>query len=105
MSMPETNGRMVDRARIRTNSAASWIVIICGLEEETRGFKTRPSPKHLLFEVPEPRKMASLPVSWIAFTIAEGAAACHQSLLSVPHPIHMVSGRIGDVPVPSIETN
>jgi hypothetical protein len=39
---------------------------------------------HLLFEVPDPRKMASLPVAWMASTMADGAAV-KVSWVSITH--------------------
>jgi hypothetical protein len=35
--------------------------------------------EHLLFDAPDPRRIASLPVDWIASTMAEGGAARHPS--------------------------
>ena len=52
----------------------------------------------LLFDAPEPRKIASLPVSWIASTIADGAAGGVEmkGQLPCPHPSWMFTSKEKD---------
>jgi len=39
---------------------------------------------HILFDAPDPRSIASLPVDWIASTMAEGGATGRRKLISAP---------------------
>lgn len=55
---------------------------------------------HILFEAPDPRRIASLPVAWIASTIADGAAGgAAQSVYT------HISGKQFALPVPLTDTS
>ena len=60
--------------------------------------------EHLLFEVPDPRKMASLPVAWMASTMADGAAV---GRFTVSKTVRDVSKwqHLSYEPVPSMDTS